>query len=70
MALASLNKTRSDDLRAWFVEHGQMSGWHHRVKGLSLPKPKKYTGLLETQRVLRHLNLRSIAVMGTAAGTV
>ena len=50
MAIASLNKTRSDDLRAWFVEHGQMSGWHHRVKGLGLPKPKKYTGLLETQK--------------------
>ena len=31
-AIASLNRTRSDDLRAWFVEHGQMSGWHHRVK--------------------------------------
>ena len=49
-AVDSLNKTRSDELRAWFVEHGQMSGWHHRVKGLALPKPKKYTGLLETQK--------------------
>jgi len=49
-AIESLNKTGSNELRLWFVEHGQMSGWHHRVKGLGLPKPAIYTGPLETQK--------------------
>jgi hypothetical protein len=49
-SLKILEKTRSDELRSWFVEHGQMSGWHHRVKGLGLPKPKKYEGLLEQNK--------------------
>ena len=51
-AIKSLKKTQSDELRSWFVEHGQMSGWHHRVRGLGLPKPKKYTGILETQKTI------------------
>lgn len=49
-AIETLKRTHSDQLREWFVEHGQMSGWHHRVKGLALPKPKKYIGLLENQK--------------------
>jgi hypothetical protein len=52
-SLVELEKTRSDDLRDWFVEHGQMSGWHHRVKGLNLPKPAEYMGPLETERSIK-----------------
>ena len=49
-AIDTLKRTRSEDLRQWFVEHGQMSGWHHRVKGLAYEKPKKYRGKLETNK--------------------
>ena len=49
-AIETLKSTRSEDLRQWFVEHGQMSGWHHRVKGLAHEKPKKYKGKLETNK--------------------
>ena len=49
-AIATLQKTRSDDLRHWFVEHGQMSGWHHRVKGLGSPKRPKYSGPLDPNK--------------------
>ncbi len=52
-SLAELEKTRSEELRRWFVEHGQMSGWHHRVKALNLPKPITYKGPLETERSIR-----------------
>ncbi len=52
-ALITLEKTRSDDLRNWFVEHGQMSGWHHRVKILNLPKPPKFEGQLETNKSIK-----------------
>lgn len=52
-ALFSLEKTRSNDLRQWFVEHGQMSGWHHRVKILNLPKPSKYQGNLEANKSIK-----------------
>ena len=52
-ALISLEKTRSDDLRNWFVEHGQMSGWHHRVKILNLPKPSKFEGQVETNKSIK-----------------
>jgi hypothetical protein len=40
-ALRFLEKTRSDELRYWFIEHGQMSGWYHRAKILNLPKESK-----------------------------
>ena len=49
-AIETLKSTRSEDLRQWFVEHGQMSGWHHRVKGLAHEKPRKYKGTLETNK--------------------
>ena len=60
-SLELLAQTRSNELREWFVEHGQMSGDHHRVNGLNLPKPKKFRGeldktpsrALETQVFLR-----------------
>jgi 5-methylcytosine-specific restriction endonuclease McrA len=51
-AIKTLKSTRSEDLRQWFVEHGQMSGWHHRVKGLAHEKPRKYKGTLETNKRL------------------
>ena len=40
-AISFLSRTRSDELRNWFVEHGQMSGWYHRAKILSHPKNSK-----------------------------
>ena len=51
-AIEILKSTRSEDLRQWFVEHGQMSGWHHRVKGLDHEKPQKYQGKLETNKAI------------------
>lgn len=50
LALGTLQKTNSDELRNWFVEHGQMSGWHHRVKILKVAKPNKFQGILEINR--------------------
>lgn len=38
-AIQILLRIRSDEMRAWFDEHVQMSGWH-RVKRLSIPAPK------------------------------
>ena len=60
-SLELLTQTRSNELRAWYVEHGQMSGHLHRVNALNLPKPKKFIGeldkppsrALETQVFLR-----------------
>jgi 5-methylcytosine-specific restriction endonuclease McrA len=49
-AIETLKSTRSEDLRQWFVEHGQMSGWHHRVKTLAYGRPKKFKGKLETNK--------------------
>jgi 5-methylcytosine-specific restriction endonuclease McrA len=49
-AIETLKSTRSEDLRQWFVEHGQMSGWHHRVKRLAYEKPKKFKGEIETNK--------------------
>lgn len=47
-AIKLLGETRGEDLRNWYIEHGQMSGWHYRVKALNKPKLKKYAGDLET----------------------
>ena len=60
-SLELLTQTRSNELREWYVEHGQMSGHRHRVNVLNLPKPKKFIGeldktpsrALETQVFLR-----------------
>jgi hypothetical protein len=60
-SLELLTQTRSNELREWYVEHGQMSGHLHRVNALNLPKPKKFIGeldktpsrALETQVFLR-----------------
>jgi len=49
-AIKLLGDTRGEDLRDWYIEHGQMSGWHYRVKALNKPKPKKYTGVLEKNK--------------------
>jgi 5-methylcytosine-specific restriction endonuclease McrA len=49
-ALEMLSNTKSDELRNWYVEHGQMSGWHHRVKGLHKVKPKKYVGEMDPNK--------------------
>ena len=49
-AIELLGDTRGEDLRNWYIEHGQMSGWHYRVKALKKLKPKKYTGVLEKNK--------------------
>ena len=49
-AIKLLSETRGEDLRNWYIEHGQMSGWHYRVKALKIPKPKKYTGDMESNK--------------------
>jgi 5-methylcytosine-specific restriction endonuclease McrA len=48
-SLNLLEKTNSDELRDWFVEHGQMSGWHHRLKILKVDKPDVFKGQLEKE---------------------
>ena len=45
-----LGTTRGEDMRNWYIEHGQMSGWHFRVKALKKPKLEKFTGILETNK--------------------
>lgn len=49
-AIKFLKLTEGDKLRDWYIEHGQMSGWHHRVKALNKPKIEKYTGDLEKNK--------------------
>ena len=49
-AIELLVDTRGEDLRNWYIEHGQMSGWYFRVKALKKPKPEKFTGILETNK--------------------
>jgi 5-methylcytosine-specific restriction endonuclease McrA len=50
VAIKLLGDAQGQDLRNWYIEHGQMSGWHYRVKALKKPKPKKYTGELEKNK--------------------
>ena len=38
-AVSYLQQIPDSELKEWYIEHGQMSGWHHRVKVLNLPKP-------------------------------
>jgi len=47
-AISHLERIPEGKLKEWYVEHGQMSGWHHRVKALNLPKPPKFTGDLDS----------------------
>ena len=49
-AIDLLTQTRSDELRYWYVEHGQMSGWKYRAKALNAPKPLEFSGSLETNK--------------------
>lgn len=49
-AIKLLGDTREEDLRHWYIEHGQMSGWHFRVKALKQRKLEKFTGKLETNK--------------------
>ena len=50
VAIKLLGDTQGQELRNWYIEHGQMSGWHYRVKALKKPKPKKYAGTLEKNK--------------------
>jgi hypothetical protein len=49
-AMYLLTQTRSDELRYWYVEHGQMSGWKYRTNALNAPKPLEFSGALETNK--------------------
>ena len=49
-SLELLTQTRSNELREWYVEHGQMSGHEHRVKGLELPPPPPFNGEYEKNK--------------------
>jgi 5-methylcytosine-specific restriction endonuclease McrA len=50
LAIKLLADTRGEELRNWYIEHGQMSGWHYRAKARKKPKPKRYTGVLEKNK--------------------
>jgi 5-methylcytosine-specific restriction endonuclease McrA len=49
-SLKLLMETRSDDLRDWFVKHGQMSGHYYRVNGLQLSVPAPFDGKYEEKK--------------------
>jgi len=49
-SLELLTQTRSNELREWYVEHGQMSGHQHRVKRLDLPLPPPFDGEYEKNK--------------------
>ncbi len=48
-AVIMLEKTRSEDLRDWYVKHGQMSGFY-RMKAMQDQPETKYSGQLELQK--------------------
>lgn len=48
-AVQILRTIKSDEMRAWFDEHGQMSGWH-RVKRLGIPAPRVSPQIFDTVR--------------------
>lgn len=48
-SLKFLELTRSNDLRDWYVNHGQMSGHHYRVKALNKPTPPQFKGTLDSE---------------------
>lgn len=54
-AISHLQQIPDSELKEWFIEHGQMSGWHHRVKALNLPKPPKYVGELDNPAISSQL---------------
>ena len=54
-SISYLQQIPDRELRQWFVEHGQMSGWHHRVKALNLPKPPKFMGELDSPTISSQL---------------
>jgi 5-methylcytosine-specific restriction endonuclease McrA len=58
LARKLLDKTQDDELRSWYIEHGQMSGWHHRVKALNLPLPKSYQGIFDNPKIPEILSHR------------
>lgn len=48
-AVRVLRSIRSDEMREWFDEHGQMSGWH-RVKKLGIASPRIVSDLFDVVR--------------------
>lgn len=59
-AVVVLQKTRSDELRDWYVEHGSYSGHNHRVNLLKKPLPEKYTGKREMRTTFYAAEQRKI----------
>ena len=56
-AISHLERIPEGKLKEWFTEHGQMSGWHHRVKILNRPKPPEYLGELDNPFISSNLLL-------------
>ena len=54
-AISYLQQIPDSELKEWYIEHGQMSGWHHRVKALNLPKPPKFMGELDSPTISSQL---------------
>ena len=69
-AIELLSDTRGEDLRNWYIEHGQMSGWHFRVKGLKKPKPKNLKASWRQIRALLNMKPKFINVMPINVGIV
>ncbi len=61
-AVKTLHKTRSNDLREWFMEHGSYSGWKHRVNILNKPVPEKYLGEIESRRYFYAIEKNTIHI--------
>ena len=59
-AIAVLQKTRSDELREWYIEHGSYSGHKHRVNLLKKPLPEKYAGELDVKEKYSVIQQRKI----------
>ncbi len=54
-AISLIPNFRSDDVRFWFNEHGQMSGYKHRYNGLGKIKISPFEGELETNRSIEKI---------------
>ncbi len=54
-ALEKLEMCRSNEMRFWFDEHGQMSGYKHRFNGLGKITEEPFQGELEKNRSIEKL---------------
>ncbi len=54
-SLQTLEMCKSDEMRLWFSEHGQMSGYKHRFNGLGKIKEEPFHGELEKNKSIEKL---------------